>query len=69
MRKEYDFSKATRAKFYVPAEEIEIPIYLDKRVKEFYQNAANSKKIHLSKMINSILEKEMEIHKEIVSGK
>jgi len=27
MKKEYDFSKAVRAKFYVPADEIETPIY------------------------------------------
>jgi hypothetical protein len=69
MKKEYNFSRAAKGKFFIPTEEIEIPIYLEKKVKEFYQKAANSKKIQLSKMINSILKKEMEIHKEIVNGK
>ncbi len=69
MKKEYDFSKAIRGKFYVPAGEIEIPIYLEKKVKDFFQKAANSRKIQLGKMVNSILKKEMEIHKKIVPDK
>ncbi len=30
MKEEYDFSKAEKGKFYVPLEEIQMPIYLDK---------------------------------------
>ena len=44
MKKEYNFSRAAKGKFFIPTEEIEIPIYLEKKVKEFYQKAANSKK-------------------------
>jgi hypothetical protein len=65
MKKEYNFSKASRGKFYVPAEDIEIQIYLDKNVRIFYQNAARSKNMQLGKMINSVLKKEMEIYREI----
>ncbi|MCR4292715.1 MAG: hypothetical protein NUV76_07545 [Candidatus Kuenenia sp.] len=65
MRKEYDFSKAEQGKFYRPVEELEIPIYLDKRVKEFFSKKALDKNIELDKVINIILSKEMEILKEI----
>jgi hypothetical protein len=65
MRKEYDFSKAEQGKFYRPVEELEIPIYLDKRVKEFYAKKALDRNIELDKVINNILSKEMEMLKEI----
>lgn len=69
MKKEYNFAKAEKGKFYTPAEQIELPIYLDKSIKDFYKNAALLKKIDLNKMVNSILKKEMEIHKDILIGK
>ena len=65
MKKEYDFSKAEKGKFYRPLDELEIPIYLDKKIKEYYVSLSKNKKINLSKIINSILKKEMEIQKEI----
>jgi len=64
MRKEYDFSKAEQGKFYRPVEELEIPIYLDKRVKEFFSKKALARNIELDKVINTILSKEMEMLKE-----
>ncbi|HOA08124.1 MAG TPA: hypothetical protein PLE16_12495 [Spirochaetota bacterium] len=69
MKKEYNFAKAEKGKYYTPAEQIELPIYLDKSIKDFYKNAALLKKIDLNKMVNSILKKEMEIHKDILIGK
>ena len=38
MKKEYDFSKAEKGKFFVPIDKIKIPIYLDKRVQLHYLN-------------------------------
>ncbi len=67
MKKEYDFSKAEQGKFYRPMEELEIPIYLDKKVKEFFRKKALNKNMELDKVINTILSKEMEILKEIGS--
>ncbi|MEK6635077.1 MAG: hypothetical protein AABY38_01860 [Planctomycetota bacterium] len=43
MRKEYDSSKAEQGKFYRPIEELEIPIYLDKRAKSFLQKGIRQK--------------------------
>ena len=66
MKKEYDFSKAKKGKFYVPEGEIELPIYLDKNVRSFYLKMATDKKKDINRIINSILKKEMEIQKEFI---
>jgi hypothetical protein len=65
MRKEYDFSKAEQGKFYRPIEKLEMPIYLDKEIKEFFSKKALHKNIGLDKVVNKILRKEMEMLKEI----
>jgi len=65
MKKEYDFSKAVQGKFYRPIERFEIPVYLDKEVKEFFSKTASKKKLELNKVINTILRKEMEMLKTI----
>ncbi len=65
MKKEYDFSKAEQGKFYRPIEKLEIPVYLDKEVKEFFSKTASKKKIDLNKIVNTILRKEMETLKAI----
>ena len=65
MKKEYDFSNAEKGKFYRPINRLEIPIYLDKKVKDYYLSISKDKKVDFNKMINSILKKEMELQKEI----
>ena len=65
MKKNYDFSKAEQGKFYRPMEELELPIYLDKRVKKYFVQKALAKNVELDKVINAILRKEMEMLKEI----
>lgn len=67
MRKEYDFTKGERGKFYRPLEELEIPIYLDKENKTFYSKKASDKHIELGQIVNAILRKEMEILKAVGS--
>ena len=63
MKKEYDFTNAEQGKFYRPMEELDIPIYLDKEVKEFFlKNIKNKdKNFSLNKMVNSLLKKDIEI--------
>ena len=65
MKKEYDFTNAVKGKFYTNVEDMEIPVYLDKTIMEFYSTAAQNKKTTLNKLVNSILKKEMEILKSI----
>ena len=68
MKKEYDFINAEQGKFYRPIEELDIPIYLDKEVKEFFvkniQNKDNN--FSLNKIINSLIKQDIEISKKLV---
>ncbi len=65
MKKQYDFSKAEQGKFFVPAAQHQMPIYLDGEVKKFFSKAASKKKVGLDKVVNTILRKEMEMLKSI----
>lgn len=65
MRKEYDFSRAEQGKFYRPIKDLEIPIYLDKEIKNFFNKKALEKHTNLVQVINIILRKEMEIFKKV----
>jgi len=61
IEKEYDFSKAEQGKFYRPIEELDIPVYLDEKVKAFFVKKASQKGLQLEKMINDVLTKEIEL--------
>ncbi|MBI3794743.1 MAG: hypothetical protein HY280_08450 [Nitrospinae bacterium] len=67
MKKQYDFSKAVQGKFYRPSDKLEIPVYIDNEVKEFFMKKSSNKKAGLNKVINSVLRKEMEMIK-IIAG-
>ena len=43
MKKEYDFSKGVRGKFYYPDAEFNLPIYLEPEIAEFVQKLAKEK--------------------------
>ncbi len=61
MKKEYDFSKAVKGKFFIPEKDIELPVYLDKENQEFFMNLARSKKIAMSRLVNKVLSKDREL--------
>jgi hypothetical protein len=61
MKKEYDFSKGVKGKFYIPEKDIELPVYLDKENREFFMNLSRSKKITMSKLVNKVLSKDREL--------
>jgi len=60
MKDEYDFTDAEQGKFYVPIEEIEMPIYLDKDVAKFLSNQ-QGKVVDLQRLVNDLLRKDIEI--------
>ena len=55
MRKEYDFSKGERGKFYRPDMKLNIPIYLDEEVLAFVERIASKKGIDRSSVVNELL--------------
>lgn len=61
MKKEYDFTNAQQGKFYIPLEEIEAPIYLEKDVAHFFAEKLKGKKETLQSLINELLRKDIEI--------
>ncbi|CAA6815539.1 MAG: Unknown protein [uncultured Sulfurovum sp.] len=67
MKDEYDFTNAEQGKFYVPIEELDIPIYLDEEVKKFFLKKLKNKDVDfsLSSVVNALLLKDIEISKRL----
>lgn len=61
MKKEYDFSKGERGKFYHPDAEFNLPIYLEPEIAEFIEKLAIEKDIDRSQIVNMLLKKDKEI--------
>ena len=69
MKDEYDFTNAEQGKFYRPLEELDIPIYLDKEVKDYFIKKIRDKgrQFSLNETINSLLKKDIEISNKLTS--
>ena len=61
MRKECDFSKGERGKFYRPDVKLNIPIYLDDEVSAFVEKIASKKGIDRSSVVNNLLRGDINI--------
>ena len=60
MRREYDFSKGERGKFYRPNAKLNLPVYLDEEVLAFVQRIARRRKTDLSSVVNQLLRSDMQ---------
>jgi len=68
MKDEYDFSDAEQGKFYRPIEELNIPVYLDQEVREFFVRKLQRKNSRsVGKIVNALLKKDIEISKELTN--
>lgn len=61
MKKEYDFSKGVRGKFYNADAEFNLPIYLEPEVDKFVRKLAVEKDVDRSQIVNMLLKKDKEI--------
>ena len=61
MKKEYDFSKGVRGKFYRPNAKMSLPVYLDSEVQRFIQRIATSKRSDISSVVNRLLKSDMQL--------
>jgi len=61
MRREYDFSKGERGKFYQPDAKLNIPVYLDEEVSDFVDKIASRKGLDRSSVVNQLLRDDMKI--------
>jgi hypothetical protein len=60
MKKEYDFSKGERGKFYHPDAELNFPVYLKPEIAEFIHNLAGEKDMEVETIVNDWLRKDIE---------
>lgn len=64
MRREYDFSKAVRGKFFRKDIELRLPIYLDNKLQMQVEQLAQRKGKDIGEIVNQLLRKEMELIEE-----
>lgn len=69
MNDEYDFTDAEQGRFYRPIEELDIPIYLDQEIKDYFIKKVRNQgvKFSLNETINSLLKKDIEISNKLAS--
>jgi cytidylate kinase len=65
MKREYDFSKAVRGKFYRKNARVRLPIYLDIKVQERLQRLSQKNGKAIDAIVNQMVQKEMELLEEL----
>jgi hypothetical protein len=65
MKKEYDFSNAEQGKFYIPVEDIELPVYLDKEIIKYFSEKCLMTQESLQTLVNDLLRKDIEIARRV----
>ncbi|HBB94559.1 MAG TPA: hypothetical protein DC054_04150 [Blastocatellia bacterium] len=66
MKREYDFSKAVRGKFYQKGTKLRLPIYLDQKLQKQVERLAEKNGKAVGEMVNQIVRKEVEILEEFI---
>jgi hypothetical protein len=65
MKKEYDFSKAERGRFYRPNAKLNLPVYLEPQVQAWLDKIAGRRGEDVGKLVNRLLKKEIELAEAI----
>lgn len=65
MKREYDFSKAERGKFYKKGAALRLPIYLDTQLQAQLERLAQKKGEDVSEMVNRLVKKEVDLLEEL----
>lgn len=61
MKKEYDFSKGERGKFYRPNATFNLPVYLDNEIQQFVERIAKTKRSDISTVVNKLIKTDIEL--------
>jgi hypothetical protein len=64
MKKEYDFSKGSRGKFFRRNAELNIPIYLEPQVAEAVREHARKRRTTMGSVVNECLRKNIRAAKQ-----
>jgi len=67
MKEVYDFTNAEQGRFYRPIEELEIPVYLDKDIREILMKKLKEKgnEFSLNSIVNALIKQDIEISRKI----
>lgn len=65
MKREYDFSKAEKGKFYRKGTELRLPVYLDAKLQDQLEKIAQKKGKELGEVVNHLVKKEVELLEEL----
>jgi hypothetical protein len=69
MKKEYDFSKAERGRFYQKGATLRLPIYLDARVQDEVEDLANRTGRNVRDVVNRIVQEQVRLIEELETQK
>jgi hypothetical protein len=61
MKREYDFSKGVRGKFYKKGATLRLPIYLDTKTQRQLERIARKKGKAVGDLVNQLLKKEADL--------
>ena len=64
MRREYDFSKGKRGRFFRSDAELNIPVYLDPQVAEAVREHARKRNTNMGEVVNEWLRKSIRSEKQ-----
>lgn len=67
MKKEYDFSKGERGKFYRPDMELYLPVYLEQDTAEILRKYSKRKGVEISTIVNEWIRKDISIVETIMA--
>lgn len=62
MKKEYDFSKGERGKFYHPDTELHLPIYLDQDTMQTLLKFSEEKGVSVETIVKDWIKRDISIH-------
>jgi cytidylate kinase len=65
MKREYDFSKGVRGKFYRKGAEVRLPIYLDAKLQRRLEHLARKKGKDIGEMVNRLLRRDVDFLDEL----
>ncbi len=66
MKEEYDFSNAERGRFYRPDTQLNIPVYLDRDIENWFTKKAKEKGVDLQSLVNELLRKDKSLIQEVI---
>ena len=66
MKEEYDFSNAEQGKFYIPVEQIELPIYLDKDLLHSLEKKCQESDQTLQTLVNNLLRNAIKVDNVVI---